>query len=123
MGSGKVKFISVFILHIFLFTAAFAQTETEKHNAESLEKGLELLRKYIVDENNWHLSNPELRKNVQGLIHFIFVDIRFFMMYGIYHDFKIIISQFFFFLNYYYNLRFINAIFMETLITIIFLCI
>ncbi|NQU53567.1 MAG: hypothetical protein HQ522_13620, partial [Bacteroidetes bacterium] len=71
MLSGKAKILTL-LLSFFIFTnLSFAQTVDEKKNIEILEKGMEILKKYFYGENNWHVAEPSVGKDVKGLINFI----------------------------------------------------
>ena len=61
----------LFLVGFFIISFGFSQvSETEKKD-ETLEKGIQILKKYFYDGNNWHIAQPSVEKDVKGLIHFI----------------------------------------------------
>jgi hypothetical protein len=55
-----------------LFTATvFAQENSEEKDQKELESSIQLLRNYFSVDKNWQVVEPELDKNVNGLINFI----------------------------------------------------
>lgn len=71
MLSGKVKFISLLILTLFLSNTIYSQTSDQEKNKETLEQGIEILKKYFYSSENWHISKPKVGTDVKGLINFI----------------------------------------------------
>ena len=50
----------------------YSQRNTnEDNNRQMLEQGLNLLHRYFMQDNVWHVTRPELSENVKGLVHFI----------------------------------------------------
>jgi len=68
---GKVKILILFVSFFIFTNNGFAQTADAEKNDEVLEKGMEILKKYFYGENNWHVAEPSVGKNVKGLINFI----------------------------------------------------
>lgn len=71
MFSQKVKYITSLFIFFLLVTPAYSQNTLEDQNKETIEKGIQLLQKYFIKENNWSVTSSEMGKTVQGLIHFI----------------------------------------------------
>ena len=65
----KFLFISLFI---FLFAQlSTAQSSVDKEDKRVLEDGIRILRNYFYEDKNWHVQQPQLNYDVNGLIHFI----------------------------------------------------
>ena len=71
MFSGKIKYITLFLLGFFIIPFSFSQEIEAEKNNETLVKGIQILRKYFYEGNNWHIAQPSLEKDVKGLINFI----------------------------------------------------
>ncbi|NOY97060.1 MAG: DUF3078 domain-containing protein [Chlorobi bacterium] len=65
---------------IFLFTLflnpLFSKTLSKKKKVDtteidSIQANIDYLKQYFITNGSWHTSNPEIRRNVEGLIHFI----------------------------------------------------
>lgn len=56
MLSGKVKFISLLILTLFLSNTIYSQISDQEKNKETLEQGIAILKKYFYSSENWHIS-------------------------------------------------------------------
>ena len=70
MISNRVKQFTFVVLLILFTITGFSQEESNLQN-NSLEKGIELLRKYFQNNNYWHITSEETVKNINSLIHFI----------------------------------------------------
>src|SRR5690554_631388 len=71
MLSGKFKPL-VLILSIIFSFQGFSQTEEMDGNGpEALHYSLDFLKKYFVSDTDWHVTDSELQRSVQGLIQFI----------------------------------------------------
>ncbi|MCF6333260.1 MAG: DUF3078 domain-containing protein [Draconibacterium sp.] len=71
MFSGKEKYIILFIIGFFIVPFGFSQVSEPEKIDSILEKGLQIIKKYFYEENNWHIAQPGLGKDVKGLLHFI----------------------------------------------------
>lgn len=72
MISEKVKNLTFILIFLFLSTPVFGQEEIQENSIESsLQKGIELLRKYLVEEKNWQFSSDQTQLTIENLIHFI----------------------------------------------------
>ncbi len=67
----KVK--SVIPLTAILLSAiiASAQLSEKEDDDDALQLGLEILKRYFYQENNWYVAKPAVANNVRGLINFI----------------------------------------------------
>lgn len=71
MNFGKAKTL---ILFFTIFTISFqvtAQTSDKEDDDKALELGIDILKRYFYQENNWYITKPAVAKNVRGLINFI----------------------------------------------------
>ncbi|MDB4584458.1 DUF3078 domain-containing protein, partial [Draconibacterium sp.] len=59
------------ILILFAITHANSQIVEEQKNNETLERGIEILKKYFYEQNNWSVVEPSVEKDVKGIINFI----------------------------------------------------
>ncbi len=71
MRLNKVEFLSVFIILVSMISTTYAQQSLSEKDDELLENGINILKKYFVDDENWFPSNPKLGQDVKGLVHFI----------------------------------------------------
>src|SRR5680860_115313 len=71
MNSGKITYIFLFILGMFTSTFVFSQTNEGEQKDEILEKGIQILKKYFNNENNWHVTESSVGKDTKALINFI----------------------------------------------------
>ncbi len=64
--------LKAFVLIIFQFVFVCALiAQDNKHDKEILDGGIQILKNYFFENNNWHVVEPEVSNNVDGLIHFI----------------------------------------------------
>ena len=59
------------IIVVFASFQVGAQNSEESGEDKTLEKGLEILKRYFYQDNSWYIAKPSLAKDVQGLINFI----------------------------------------------------
>lgn len=71
MNSENSKFLVLLFLGLFLSLSGWSQVSEETKNDETLERGIEILKKYFNEGNSWHVVQPSLGEKVQGLIHFV----------------------------------------------------
>ena len=72
MFSGKIKIIPLLISCLFIFNIARAQNaESGDENQKSLEKGIDLLKRYFQEGDGWRPNRDETGGKVRGLVHFI----------------------------------------------------
>ena len=60
----------LFPIIIFSFQVKAQSTETEG-NDKSLELGINILKRYFYEDNNWYITKPAVANDVKGLINFI----------------------------------------------------
>lgn len=71
MNFGKVKtLLPFFVLSIISFQVT-AQTTEKVDEDNALEIGIDILKRYFYEENNWYITKPSVAKDVRGLINFI----------------------------------------------------
>ncbi|QGY42391.1 DUF3078 domain-containing protein [Maribellus comscasis] len=71
MRSEKIKVISLVIFLLYFIPVSVAQKSLSDKDAELLNDGINILKKYFVEKGYWQTSNPNLEKDVKGLIHFV----------------------------------------------------
>lgn len=65
------KTLQSIVLFTFIFVSpVFAQSQAENEN-QVLQKSMELIRRYFIEDQNWQASTPDLEKDVKGLLDFI----------------------------------------------------
>jgi len=69
MLSVRLKTLLLIIFHFVFIISAVAQDD--KKEQEILDSGIQILKNYFYENNNWHVVQPEVGTNVDGLIHFI----------------------------------------------------
>jgi hypothetical protein len=67
----KVRYPLLFLILFFLTTTINAQHSEDEENAAALENGIGLLRRYFSEEASWHITDPSLIDNLNGLMNFI----------------------------------------------------
>ena len=65
----KTHFL-LLISAILLSLQLFGQTEPDK-NMESLQKGIQLVKRYFFEDETWKVTTSSMENDVKGLIHFI----------------------------------------------------
>uniref|UniRef100_UPI003217BCDF DUF3078 domain-containing protein n=1 Tax=uncultured Draconibacterium sp. TaxID=1573823 RepID=UPI003217BCDF len=68
VNRNSILFILIFLSFSNLL---FAQNENEKQKNETLESSLQVLKNYFTDDSNWHIVEPGVGKNVNGLINYL----------------------------------------------------
>lgn len=72
MFSGKSIIIPLFISCFFLFNISQAQNNAvSDENQKSLEMGINILKRYFQEGNEWRTHRDETGERVRGLVHFI----------------------------------------------------
>ena len=71
MFSGKAKYISLLVLSLFVNSFGFSQVSESERMDETLDKGIQILKKYFYEGNSWHVAQPSVKNDVRGLINFI----------------------------------------------------
>ncbi|RIJ47534.1 DUF3078 domain-containing protein [Maribellus luteus] len=67
----KKKSIFIVLFGVFLFQYSFAQENVKSEDEKVLENGIRILRNYFLEDNNWHLTQPDVHSNISGLINFL----------------------------------------------------
>ncbi len=71
MNFEKVRPLLLFIAVLITTFQITAQT-TEKHDEdEALQMGIQILKRYFYEDNQWYITKPSVAKDVKGLINFI----------------------------------------------------
>ncbi len=71
MNFDKAKsFFLLFAIIIISFRVAAQSTDKQEEN-ETLQMGIQILKRYFYEDNQWYITKPSLAKDVKGLINFI----------------------------------------------------
>ena len=70
MDIKKFKFVFLF-LSVFSSNLLFSQQTEEQDKVETLQLGIDILKRYFYDDNEWYIAKPSVAKDVKGLINFI----------------------------------------------------
>lgn len=71
MHKFKGKHSAVFFIFIFLSTHIAAQIDKKTNENQTLQLGIDFLKRYFYDDNQWFVARPSVAKDVKGLIDFI----------------------------------------------------
>ena len=71
MFTRRIKYFTLFILGFFIIPYSFSQEIEVKKNDKTLEKGIDIIKRYFYEEGNWHIAQPSVGKDVKCLINFI----------------------------------------------------
>jgi len=71
MFAGKVKYITLLLVGLLIWSFGFSQVVESKFEDETLDKGIQILKKYFYEGKNWHVAQPSVKNDVRGLINFI----------------------------------------------------
>jgi hypothetical protein len=71
MFLGKVKYITLLLVGLLIYSFGFSQVVELEREDETLDKGIKILKKYFYEGNNWHVAQPSVKNDVRGLINFI----------------------------------------------------
>lgn len=66
----KNTVLALFTVLIFSFQVA-AQSAEKVEGDKTLDLGINILKRYFYEENNWYITKPAVAKDVKGLINFI----------------------------------------------------
>jgi hypothetical protein len=66
----QVKFLLIFLITILISNQTKAQSSDTEED-KTLEMGIQILKRYFYEENNWYITKPAVAKDVRGLINFI----------------------------------------------------
>ena len=70
MNLKKVKSFLLFFIIILSFQG-YSQSDQPKKDDMTLDKSIEILKRYFYRDNNWYITSPEIAKDVSGLINYI----------------------------------------------------
>lgn len=65
------KFFITTLLGLVFTQFLFAQNTTDRDDKQALEDGIRILQNYFYDNKNWHVQQPELHQDINGLIQYI----------------------------------------------------
>ena len=66
-----MKSLIFILLILFISIQLTAQTTEKKENDETLQMGVQILKRYFYEDNQWYITKPSVAKDVKGLINFI----------------------------------------------------
>lgn len=67
----KAKYITLLIVSLLINSFSFSQVSESERVDETLDKGIQILKKYFYEGDNWHVAQPSVKDDVRGLINFI----------------------------------------------------
>ncbi len=67
----KAKYITLLIVSLLINSFSFSQVSESGRMDETLDKGIQILKKYFYEGDNWHVAQPSVKDDVRGLINFI----------------------------------------------------
>ncbi len=67
----KVKSVLLFFFILFFSFQVTAQSSLKEEEDETLQMGIQILKRYFYQDNNWYITKPSVAKGVRGLINFI----------------------------------------------------
>jgi hypothetical protein len=67
----KVKTLLFLFVILFISFYSTAQTAEKQNNDETLQMGIQILKRYFYEDNKWFITKPSVAKDVKGLINFI----------------------------------------------------
>jgi hypothetical protein len=70
MDIKKLKFVFLFF-GVFSTNFLFSQQTDKQGNDETLQLGIDILKRYFYGDNEWYIAKPSVAKDVKGLINFI----------------------------------------------------
>jgi len=71
MNFEKVKPLLLYFAFILISFQVTAQTSVNEEKDESLQMGIQVLKRYFYEDNQWYITKPSVAKDVKGLINFI----------------------------------------------------
>lgn len=67
----KVKYLLLFFTILILSFQVTAQNSENDDDDRTLQMGIQILKRYFFENNNWYITKPSVEKDVRGLINFI----------------------------------------------------
>ena len=71
MVYGKVKILLLLLVSLIISAQIFAQLPDDGKQDKTLETGIQILKRYFYEDNNWYITQPSIANNVRGLLNFI----------------------------------------------------
>ena len=71
MNFDKVKSLFLFFTILTISFQVVGQTSKNESENETLQMGIQILKRYFYDDNEWYIAKPTVAKDVKGLINFI----------------------------------------------------
>jgi hypothetical protein len=71
MNFDKVKSLFLFFTILIISFQVVGQTSEKESENEALQMGIEILKRYFYNDNEWYIAKPTVAKDVKGLINFI----------------------------------------------------
>lgn len=67
----KVKSLFLFFTILNISFHVVGQTSKNESENETLQMGIQILKRYFYEDNQWYIAKPQVAKDVKGLINFI----------------------------------------------------
>jgi len=67
----KVKSFLLFFTILIISLQVAGQSSEKEDNDETLQMGIQILKRYFYEDNQWYITKPSVAKDVKGLINFI----------------------------------------------------
>lgn len=71
MNFDKVRPLLLFISIFTISLQISAQSSNKQEEDETLQMGIQILKRYFYEDNQWYITKPSVAKDVKGLINFI----------------------------------------------------
>lgn len=71
MNFEKVKFLLLFFTILIFSFRISAQSTVKEDSDETLQLGIQILKRYFYEDNNWYITKPSVARDVKGLLHYI----------------------------------------------------
>ena len=70
MVQHKLRSIFIALVALLFVKTSFAQ-DLNKNDRQVLDSGIEILRSYFLENENWQIADPQVKNDISGLIHHI----------------------------------------------------
>jgi hypothetical protein len=71
MNFEKMKSLILLFIVLIISFQVVAQSEEKVDEDKTLQMGIEILKRYFYEDNQWYITKPAVAKDVRGLINFI----------------------------------------------------
>ena len=71
MNFGKTKTLLLLFTILTISFQVKSQTSDKVDEDKALDLGIDILKRYFYEENNWYITKPAVAKDVRGLINYI----------------------------------------------------